>query len=220
MTERSRGQANLLSLAVALVALISATTLGLVVADGALADAERDPLERRAAVATADRLVSAAATTVRPNVLDLEAMRTVGGNALSELAPPTAGRAVRLRLDDETLFERGDPASGTTVRRVVLVAEPTTRTRTVVVDDGSSYTLPRRTTSVDLVFGGDSTVETVRLNGRVVLHDPAGLTGRFTITASRYETATLGFEGGSATVDIENHPLRTRKATLRVTVDD
>jgi hypothetical protein len=220
MTGSNRGQANLLSLAVALVALLSATTLGLVVADGALADTERDPLERRAAVATADRLVTASATTVRPNVLDLEAIRTVGGNALSDLAPPTDGRAVRLRLDDETLFERGDTASGTTAQRIVLVAEPTTRTRTVVVDDGSSYTLPRRTTSVDLVFPGDSTVETVRLNGRVVLHDPGGLTGRFTITASRYETATLGFEGGTATVDIENHPLRTRKATLQVTVDD
>lgn len=220
MTGERRGQANLLSLAVALVALLSATTLGLVVADGALADAERDPLERRAAVAAADRLVSAPATTVRPNVLDRRAIRTVGGNALSALVPPTEGRAIRLRLDDETLFERGDPTGGTTVQRVVLVAVPTTRTRTVTVADGSSYTLPRRTTSVDLVFDGDSTVETVRLNGRVVLHDPDGLTGRFTVRPSRYETATLVFEGGAATVEIANYPLRTRKATLRVTVDD
>lgn len=220
MMGQHRGQANLLSLAVALVALISATTLGLVVADGALADAERNPLERRAAVATADRLVSAAATTVRPNVLDQEAVRTVGGDALSNLAPPTEGRAVRLRIGGETLFERGDPTGGTTVQRVVLVAESTTRTRAVSVDDGSSYTLPRRTSSVDLVFDGDSSVETVRLNDRVVLHDPDGLTGRFTVSASRYETATLGFDGGSATVEIENHPLRTRKATLRVTIDD
>ena len=216
---RSRGQANLLSLAVALVALLSATTLGLVVADGALADADRDPLERRTAVTAADRLVSAPATTVRPNVLDAAALRTVSDRALAELAPPTEGRAVRLDLDGETVFERGDPTGGTTIQRIVLVAEPTIRTRTVAVEDGSGYTLSRRTSQVTITFDGNSTVETVRLNGRVVLHDPDGLAGRFSVSASRYETATLGFAGGSASVRVENHPFQTRKATLRVTVD-
>ncbi|AEN06756.1 hypothetical protein [Halolamina sp.] len=220
MSPNSRGQANLASLAIALVALVSATTLGLVVADGALANADREPLERRAAVAAADRVVTAPGTTVRPNVLDREAMQTVGGGALDDLAPPVEGRAVRLRLDDETLFERGDPIGGTTVQRIVLVAESTTRTRTVTVEDGGSHTLPRRTTHVELVFATDSTVETVRLNGRVVLHDPDGLRGRFSVRASRYETATLAFEGGSGDVEIVSYPLQTRKATLRVTVDD
>ena len=220
MTSKSRGQANLASLAIALVALVSATTLGVVVADGALANADRDPLERRAAVTAADRLVNAPGTTVRSNVLDREAMQTVGGRALDTLAPPVEGRAVRLRLGDETLFERGDPTGGTTIQRVVLVAESTTRTRTVTGDDGSSHTLPRRTTRIDLVFDSSSTVETVRLNGRVVLHDSDGLRGRFSVHASHYETATLAFAGGSGAVEIVTHPLQTRKATLRVTVDD
>lgn len=215
-----RGQANLAALAVALVALVSATTLGLVVADGALADAERAPLERRAAVAAADRLVSSERTTARPNVVLGRVLRSLGTDELDGLAPPVEGHAVRLRLDDETLFERGDPTGGTTVSRVVLVAEPTTRSRTVTVDDGTALTLPRRTESVELAFDTDSDVETVRLNGRVVLHDPDGLRGEFTVRASRYETATLSFEGGSGGVRVTSHPLQTTKATLRVTVDE
>lgn len=211
----TRAQANLLSLAVALTALVSATTLGLVVADGALAGADRDPGERRAASATAERLVSAEATTVRENVLDREAVDALSAG---ELAPPVADRAVRVRLGDETLFERGDP-TGTTVQRVVLVAERTTRSRSIGVDDGHEHTLPRRTDRVELVFGSESSVETVRVNGRIALHDPGGLSGRFVVEPSRYETATLGFAGGTAQVGIESRPLRTEKATLRVTVD-
>jgi hypothetical protein len=201
------------------VALISATTLGLVVADGALAAADREPLERRAAVAATDRLVTAERTAARPNVVLADAVRSLDGAAIDDLAPPLEGRAVRLRLDDELLFERGDPTGGTTVSRVILVAERTERSRTVAVEDGTTLTLPRRTDEVVLAFDGDSDVETVRLNGRVVLHDPDGLTGHFTVAASRYETATLAFKGGSAQVQLTSRPLRGTKATLRVTVD-
>ncbi|MFW5948196.1 MAG: DUF7263 family protein [Halolamina sp.] len=212
-----RAQSNLLSLAVALTALVSATTLGLVVADGALAGADRDPGERRAANAVSERLVSADATTIRENVLDEEA---VAGVSVADLAAPVANRSVRVRLDGETLVERGDPTGGATVERVVLVGERTTRSRSVGVGDGRELTLPRRTDRVELVFGSTSTVETVRVNGRVLLHDPGGLSGRFDIEPSRYETATLSFAGGTAQVGIESRPLRTEKATLRVTVDD
>ena len=215
----ARGQANLLSLVVALTALVSATTLGLVIADGALAGADREPGERRAAAATAERLVSADATTVRENVLDGDA---VGGLSLSDLdalAPPVANRSVRVRLGNETLLERGDP-TGATVDRVVLVAERTTRSRSLAVGGGDELTLPRRTDRVELTFGGGSTVETVRANGRIVLHEPGGLTGQFVVEPSRYETVTLTFEGGTAQIAIESTPLQTEKATLRVTVDD
>lgn len=214
-----RGQANLAALAVALVALVSATTLGLVVADGALAAADREPQERRGAVTVADRLVSAERTTARPNVVLGSVLRSLGSDDIDELAPPAEDHAVRLRLDDETLFERGDPTGGSTVSRVVLVAERTERSRTVDADDGTTRTLPRRTGSVELAFDSDSDIETVRLNGRVVLHDPDGLTGVFTVRASRYETATLAFDGGSGRVRITSNPLQTTKATLRVTVD-
>lgn len=214
-----RGQANLAALAVALVALISATTLGLVVADGALAAADREPLERRAAGSFADRLVSAERSTARPNVVFEDALRALGSEDIDDLAPPVDGHAVRLRLDDETLFERGDPTGGTTVSRVVLVAERTERSRTIEADDGTTLTLPRRTGTVEIAFDTTSDIETVRLNGRVVLRDPDGLSGRYSVRASRYETATFTFDGGSGRIRITSHPLRTTKATLRVTVD-
>ncbi|GAB7014253.1 hypothetical protein JCM18549_25240 [Halolamina salina] len=214
----ARGQANLLSLAVALTALVSATALGLVVADGALAGADREPGERRAAGAAAERLVSADATTVRENVLDRETVEALSPSDLDALAPPVANRSVRVRLDGETILERGDP-TGATVERVVLAAERTTRSRSVAVGDGDGLTLPRRTDRVELTFGPGSTVETVRANGRVVLHDPGGLAGQFVVEPSRYETVTLTFEGGTAQVGVESRPLRTEKATLRVTVD-
>ncbi len=216
MTDRA--QANLLSLAVALTALVSAMTLGLVVADGALAGADRDPGERRAANALAERLVGADSTTVRENVLDREAVAGLTLADLDALAPPVANRSVRVRLGGETLLERGDP-TGATVERVVLLAERTTRSRAVAVADGDEVTLPRRTDRVELTFAPASTVETVRVNGRVVLHDPGGLSGQFLIKPSRYETATLTFSGGVAQVGVESRPLRTEKATLRVTVD-
>ena len=216
MTDRA--QANLLSLAVALTALVSAMTLGLVVADGALAGADRDPGERRAANALAERLVGADSTTVRENVLDREAVAGLTLADLDALAPPVANRSVRVRLGGETLLERGDP-TGATVERVVLLAERTTRSRAVAVADGDEVTLPRRTDRVELTFAPASTVETVRVNGRVVLHDPGGLSGQFLIKPSRYETATLTFSGGIAQVGVESRPLRTEKATLRVTVD-
>ena len=214
-----RGQANLLSLTVALTALVSAATLGLVVADGALAGADRDPDERRGASAAAERLVTAEATTVRENVLDGEAVERLSAATLSELAP-VANRSVRVRLGGETLLERGEPTGGATVERVVLVAERTNRSRSVGVGDGERLTLPRRTDRVELVFGTESTVETVRVNGRIVLHDPGGLQGRFVVEPSRYETATIEFAGGTAQVGITSTPLRTEKATLRVVVDE
>jgi len=215
-----RGQANLLSLTVALTALVSAATLGLVVADGALAGADRDPGERRGASAVAERLVTAEATTVRENVLDSEAVDGLSAATLSELAPPVANQSVRVRLGGETLLERGEPTGGATVERVVLVAERTNRSRSVGVGDGERLTLPRRTDRVELVFGTESTVETVRVNGRIVLHDPGGLQGRFVVEPSRYETATIEFAGGTAQVGITSTPLRTEKATLRVVVDE
>lgn len=218
MTE-GRAQANLLSLAVALTALVSATALGLVVADGALASADREPGERRGAGALAERLVSAEATTVRQNVLDRSAISELSAADVDALAPPVANRSVRVRLGGKTLLERGDPTGGATVERVVLVAERTTRSRSLAVGDGGELTLPRRTDRVELTFGSESGVETVRANGRVLLHDPGGVTGQFVVEPSRYETTTLSFAGGTARVVVESTPLQTEKATLRVTVD-
>lgn len=213
-----RGQATLVALAAALVLLTATVGVALALADGALGSAERDVRERRVAVAATDRLVAAdASTTRRVNVLDRDAVRTLTATDLDELAPPIRGAAVRVRLDDETLVERGDPTAGTTFRRIVLVAAPTERSLTVNASEGAS--LPRRTAELRLFFA-NATVETVRANGRVVLHRPGGLVRTATVAVSRGETVRLTFDDGAhGMVDVTYVPERTRKATLAVTVD-
>lgn len=213
-----RGQATLVSLAAALVVLTAAVGVALTLADGALVGAERDARERRAAVAVTERLVAPdAPTTRRANVLDAGAVAALTATDLDDLAPPVKGVAVRVRLDDETIVERGEPSDGTTFRRIVLVASPTERSLTANASEG--VTLPRRTARVSLSFG-DATVETVRVNGRVVLHRPDGLRGTLPVTVRRGWTVRLTFDANATgTVEVTYVPERTRKAILAVTVD-
>lgn len=214
-----RGQATLVALAAALVVLTATVGVALAVADGALAaDTDRDAREHRAAVAASDRLVSAdAPITRRARVLDESTVRNLTTSDLDTLAPPVRETDVRVRLDDETLVERGDPSDGTTFRRIVLVAASTERT--LVVNASEGVTLPRRTAELRLSFA-DAAVETLRVNGRVVLHRPGGLRGTATVAVQRGETARLTFdEGATGTVDVTYVPEDTRKALLAVTVD-
>lgn len=222
--ERGRAQTNLLALAVALLTVAAATGVGLALADGALAGADRDPLERRAASALAGRLVAGdAPTTDRPNVLNRSRVRNLTASDADRLAPAVRGRAVRVRLGDRTLVARGDPDDGTTTRRLVLVAERETTTRRFDLDRTDSLTLPRRTPRIRLTVdsGPDTTVRTVRMNDRVVLHEPAGLNGTATVSLPRDETARLTIEtrgGTNGSVRVTSYPAETTKATLVVTV--
>lgn len=221
-----RGQANLLALGAALLALTTAAGLGLALADAALAGTDRQPLDRAAAESTTDRLVAAdARTTRRANVLDEPAIENLTVTRLETMAPAVEERAVRVRLDGERLLERGTPTDGVTVRRVVLVAAETTTTRGVDLDENAATTLPRRTDRIRLSLdpGDDTTVVTVRADDRVVLHDPDGLTGTVTVPASRYETVTLAFEmrgDGEGHVAVTYYPTQTSKAVLEVSVSD
>lgn len=220
----TRAQANLVAVAVALVALTAVTLLGLVLADGALAAADREPLEHRAAVSTADRLVAAdSPLTRRANVLDRDRLAALDPARLEHLAPPIVGRSVRVRLDDRVVLARGDPTGGTTVRRVVLLATGHERTRSLDLTEATELTLPRRTARVTIDLRDARGVRTVRADGRVVLHDPGGLRGRTTVAVSRFETTTIGVEGRgqvSGTVRVTYWPTRTTKAVLEVTVGD
>ena len=63
-------------------------------------------------------------------------------------------------------------------------------------------------------------METVRVNGRIVLHQPSGLRGTETVSVSRSETLTVSFDAtATGRVTVTAIPERTRKATLEVTVD-
>ncbi|MFC7097699.1 DUF7263 family protein [Halobaculum marinum] len=213
-----RGQANLAALVAALVVLTATTGVTLALADGALAGADRRPTERRAAVATTDRLTAAdSPLTRRANVLNANAVDALTPDDLVEHVPPLTNAAVRIRLGDRAVVERGDPDDGVTFRRIVLVAAPEERTRTV--DANRSLALPRRTGTLRLDFG-DAAVETVHVNGRVVLHRPGGLRGVETVSASRRETLTVAFdENATGQVAVTYVPEVTHKTTLEVTVD-
>lgn len=222
-----RGQANLPALGVALLVLSAAVGVGLAVADGAFAGATRDPGERRAAVALSERLVSPESpVTRRRNVLNRSAVAALNATVLRERFPVAADAAVRVRLDGEVVVAAGDATGGTTMRRVVLVAE---RQRVQVTPaftgENASVTLPRRThaATIRVEPPDGTTVRTVRANDRVVLHDPGGLSGRYRVRLSRLETTTLRFDatGGlsEGDVTVTYVPEETTKATLEVTVD-
>jgi hypothetical protein len=219
-----RGQTNLVVLGVALLLVTTVAGVSLVVADGALAGTDREPLDRRSAVAVADRLVADdAPITTRGNVLDRGDALSLTAGDVDRLAPTARGRPFRVRLDDRTLVQRGDPTEGVTIRRVVLVANRTTERRTLALADSDSVTLPRRSPRVTLRIAPNvtTTVETVRANGRVVLHRDAGLSGEYAVTTSRFETVRLTFVTGDApdgSVTVRYYPARTRKAVLEVTV--
>lgn len=218
-----RGQANLLALAVAFVIVVSLVGVTLATADAAVETAERSPDRRAATTNLGDRLVAADAPhTRRRNVLRASALGSLSVTAVERLVPAVAGRDFVVRLDDRRLVSRGDPSEGVTVHRVVLVSRTTPRTRHVSATGG--VTLPRRTGRLRFAVGNAS-VETVRVDGRVVAHDPGGLEGTTTASVSRRQTLRVTFDSSSptatdGTVTVTSYPTQTHKATLEVTVGD
>ncbi|PSQ16240.1 hypothetical protein BRD00_11125 [Halobacteriales archaeon QS_8_69_26] len=224
--DSGRGQANLAALAVALVVVTATAVAGVVVADGALERSDRDPEDRRVAVALSERIVSGSGPLAnRTNVLDATAVEGFDAATLAERYPVVGDADVRVALDGETIAERGDPVGGTTVRRVVLVERRESVTLTPDLTDRSEVTLPRRTGSVEVRVDppAGTTVRTVRANGRVVLHDPSGLDGTYEVNVSRFETTTLAVEASGnlprGSVEVTYFPARTTKGLLEVTVD-
>lgn len=220
-----RAQANLPAFAIAVLVVTSTATLSLLVANGAFVAADREPVERTQAAGLAAAMVDAdSPVTRRANVVDATSLPTLDDEFDAWF--PTGDVSVRVALDDRVLVERGSPTGGTTIRRLVLVATPDTRTLSPAFSSSeTAVTLPRRASTVDVTLApsGRTTVTTVRVGDRVVLHDPGGLTGTYTVALSRFETATLRFEttGGLGPGDVEltYRPTATRKAVLAVTVD-
>lgn len=213
---REKGQANLVALAIALLVVTTVAALSLTIADGAFASADRDAGERATAHAVADRLVSADShVTDRRNVVNAS---RVDPDAIDSVVPPDAD--VRVTVDGETAYERGDPAGGRTARRIALVAERQAVDLEPPLQFGT-VTLPRRSPRATVRVDESGAVETVRANGRVVLHDPAGVEGQHDVYLSRYETTTLRFDGDPepGDVTVTYYPRQTRKALLEVTVD-
>ena len=221
LASADRGQASLVSLAVALVLLTGVTALGLAVAEGALTGADGRPLERRAATVAADRIVESGATAHRPNVLDEESVRVLTPGDVDELAPAVSGRSLRVRLGNETVVARGDPDPGTTVRRAVLVANRTEVRRTVRAPRNDTLTVPRGPAEVRVWVDAenDTAVTAVRAGDRVVLYDPAGLDGSATVRIDAATNTTLSFAatGPDATITARYDEANATPTTLEVT---
>lgn len=223
----TRAQADLVATATALLVLTTVTGLGLAIADGALASAERDAPERRIAHALAERMVAERSPlTDRPNVLNASAIRKLNGSYLRRTFPVANGTAVRVTVGGRTVAETGSVDSGTSVRRVVLVGRRQ-RARVQPDDPGTeTIHLPRRTDRIRLLVAPppSTSVGTVRANGRVVLYNASGLDGVYTVDVSRFETAGINVSADrplpNGSVAVTYYPLETRKNTIEVTVDD
>lgn len=194
--EGSRGQANLVAVAVAVVLLTSVLGASVAIAESVLVGATeaRDPADAHAAATLADRLVTDTPARYPPGVVPNRSVLTA--ERVDRLAPVIERRAVRVELGGRTLFERGDLTGGTTVRRAVLVGTPEGGRVAADLTGDDAVTLPDRTAAatINLRPGPNTTVETVRVNGRVVLHDPAGLSGEATVPTSVRRTTELAFE--------------------------
>jgi hypothetical protein len=222
-----RAQTNLPALAIALLVVTTTAGLGVMIAHGAFADTDRDPVERHAAVALAERLVSPASPlTTRANVFNRSRLTNLSDARLSAQFPVVGDRDVRIRLGDRTILATGTPTGGTTIRRIALVRTAQVRGYRPAFVAGNATTLPRRTDAVTLSITppNGTTVRTVAANGRVLLRNTSGLVGTFSVAVSRFETTRLSFGATGplpdGSVRVQYVPARTTKAVLAVTVDD
>lgn len=223
MSRFARAQTTLPAVAVALVVLTVVTGIGLAMADAAIAGADRTPNERRVATATAAQLVSPDGPIAeRANVLNSSKVAGFDAATLTAVTPTASEYDIAVSLDDDRIAASGEPDGGHTIRRLVVVEEPTVET---LRPSGTRVTLPRRADSatITLTPADGTTVWTVRAGNRVVLHNDSGLAGTFEVSLARYETTELRFQTagtlGKGDIEIVYDAPRTRKATLAVTVD-
>jgi len=221
-----RAQTSLPAVGIAFLLLTGTLVVGVLAAEAALRGADRQALDRRAAVGLSEALVRAdAPVTERQNVLNESVLANLTATDLRNRygLPPDA--SVRVALDGRTLVSDGSPAGGVTVERTVLVERSERRTLDPSLEGTRTVTVPRRTDSLNLTLRPpvNTTVRTVRVNGRVRLHNVSGLNGTYEVPITTVETARLHFDAvgplSNETVLIRYEPVRTRKGRLEVTVN-
>lgn len=194
----ARGQANLLGFAAALVVVATATVTGVALAGDALADADRQPEATRAAERLAEHLVGADATHTRErNVLRGERTANLTAADIDAAVPPVRGRSLSVTLGGDPVVERGDAdGAGGAVRieRRVRVERAVDRTERVDLTARDTVTLPDHTGRivVRVDTARTRTVRTVRADGRVVLSDPSGLSGRYVVVVPDVRPLDIG----------------------------
>ncbi|WP_336021771.1 DUF7263 family protein [Halobellus salinisoli] len=226
----ARAQANLVGFAVAILVVTTVTVAGGALANDALIDADRHPATAHAAERLAEHLVDADATHTRAeNDLDQSAVSNLTAADLDEAVPPVRGRPIRVTLGGDVLVERGSADSdaggeSVVVERRVLVTRDVPRTeqvaldearRVVVLDDHDGRLV------IDVDSSGPHNVRTIIAGGRVVLHEPSGLDGRYAVAVPRQYPLRVAFEsggygGGTATVDWTARNASAERVEVRV----
>lgn len=216
----SRAQANLIGFAVAVVVVTTVTVAGAALANDALVDADRDPATTHAAEDLAAYLVAADASHTRgPNVVRSAAVRNLTASDLEVAVPSLRGRSIRVTLGGDVLVERnGSAASGDSrrlrdagvarIERRVRVEHPVQKTERIELSDRREVTLEDHTGEVTVAVDSRRgwSVTTVRAGNRVVLHDPSGLAGEYSVAVPDARPLVLAFGGdtpyvaGAATV--------------------
>jgi hypothetical protein len=221
-----RAQTSLPAVGIAFLLLTGTLVVGVLAAEAALRGADRQALDRRAAVGLSETLVRAdAPVTERQNVVNESVLADLTAADLRNRygLPPDA--SVRLGLDGQTLVSEGSPAGGVTVERTVLVVRSEQRTIHPSLEGTRTVTVPRRTASLELTLRPpvNTTLQSVRVNGRVRLHNTSGLNGTYGLPVTTVETARLHFKAvgplSEDTVVVRYEPVRTEKGRLVVTVD-
>jgi hypothetical protein len=190
----TRAQANLVSFAAAVVLISVVTVAGVVVAEEALSDAAGQSQNERVASVIATYLVSDSAShTHRHGVLHASDIKSLTITNLTTAVPSLAGRSARVSIHDTPIIDRGTPTKSL-IRRRVLIESYTTRSQDIVLanvsgSESSNISIPEHLgdVTVSILPTTNRTVQTIRADGRIVRHNPAGLSvQKHHISSSRH----------------------------------
>ncbi|WP_396610558.1 hypothetical protein ACH9L7_09930 [Haloferax sp. S1W] len=197
-SDSSRAQTTLAGLAIALVLLAAVTTTSVVLADRALADATGDPLEQRRAESAAETLVTDSPLTVSAGTVSAERVNETNASELASAVPALRGVDFRLVVDGDVVATRGDidNSTGTSVSRGVGIRSTRSDQTTFAITNDSSGSLDGRTNQlrIDIDPANGTTVTTVTVGDRVVLHRPTGIEGVHVVNDSTHANPVVDVE--------------------------
>lgn len=224
MPGERRGQSNLIALAIAILLLTAAIGVALTIAGAPFHTGAPTAADRHLARGAAATLLAGdSPLTRRAGVLNASALRAVDGADLRELLGLGSDVDVRLRFDGRTVAATGRIERGATVRRVVTVTQwQWTRTDAAFGNDSSLMVGPTPVVKLG-VNASSTTIQSVRVDGRVVLHAPTGVSTPVTIAVPQSEpvqvNVTTTGPGSSASIWVATPTVATETGVLVVTID-
>ncbi len=209
----------------ALVLLTVVTAGSIVAADRALSDADGNSLEQHRVERASDALVTDSPLTTAQGYVAPSLANATNASELATAIPSLRGVSFRVRFDGRDVATRGPVTDGVTVSRSVVVVENRTVTEDIELGNETATTLDGRTDEirVDVAPVNNTTVRTVRIGDRVVLHEPGGIDGSYVVAVSSYTTPEVRVDAvgdpPEGTVTATATLFETRTAQVEVTVD-